>query len=503
MRTWFWTLLLTTLAVVCAVKLREYGGNVLILVGSTRIQVSLAFAVLANLAAFATLYVGLRLLAWFTDIPTRLRNWNTRRLTRRDHELLELGWTELLEGRYAKAEKDLTKLFDRSRNASRQVLAALSAARAAHAMNEFERRDKLLDQAQSKALDDDALKDAVAAAAADLLLDQGLAQEALEKLEPLRGGKRHVHTMRLLLRAYRQLNRHDQVFALARTLNRRAALSDVEARQLIESSAAAWLRDSMDNGQWRQVWKELSNSEKVLPEVALAGSVAFDSIGDYEQSSRVLEQAIVVAFDSRLLAAYSRSEASQTARRLQKAEAWLTQRAADPELLTTLGILCLNAQIWGQAERYLQRSVARRDDARVHALLGSLYDRLNRKDDAAREWRLATKVTTALPSISEDTILPAADTRSDPGILHSEGWAEVSEFEAMARMHGQDAPTQLDDRSFESATMPAAISKTVSEYGALDEYFDSAPVTDLGQPAAVRVIERPASSAVDLKNESK
>ena len=151
MRTWFWTLLLTTVAVVLAVALRENTGQVLIMLNAWRIQESFAFAVLVMVASFIILYVVVRLLTWLTGIPMRVRAWRDRRQVRLDHELLEQGWTELLEGRYANAEKDLTKLLDQSRSANRQVLAGLSAARAAHALGEFVRRDSLLAQAKDKA----------------------------------------------------------------------------------------------------------------------------------------------------------------------------------------------------------------------------------------------------------------------------------------------------------------------------------------------------------------
>jgi len=489
MRTWFWTLLLTTLAVGCAVKLQELGGNVLVFVGHTRIQVSLAFVVLAILLSFVLLYVCLRLLVWLTEIPLRIREWHLRRLVRRDHELLELGWTELLEGRYAKAEKDLTKVVGRSRNVSQQVLAALSAARAAHAMSEFDRRDKLLEQAEAKAANDVPLRDAVAAAAADLLLDQGFAQQALDRLAPLQAkGARHLHTMRLLLRAYRQLNQHDQVFALARTLNRRSALSDVEATQLIELSAAARIRESMDNGKWREVWKDLSIAEKALPEIALAAAVAFESIGELDEASKVLEQSLAVTFDSRILAAYARAEPSQTARRLLKAEAWLASKPHDAELLMTLGMLCLAGQIWGQAEHYLQRSLKQRENSRVHALLGSLYDRLGRKEEAASQWRRATNVASSLPAILEDSVLPAADTRNDPDFLEGEVWDELHDFDSMYR---ERRDVELTSESSASVTSTSPVTEvSASRYDADDEFFDSVPVAGLGQPATVTDINR-------------
>jgi HemY protein len=482
MRTWFWTLLLFTLAVVLAVLLRENSGNVLILVNTWRVQVSLAFAVLVLVCGFIALYIAIRLLAWFTAIPERLRNWNQRRVVKRDHELLEQGWTELLEGRYSHAEKDLTKLLDRSHDANRQVLAALSAARAAHALGEYARRDQLLLTARDKAgLVDSPLKEAVATAAADLYLDQGLAQEALDELLPLQqAGARHVHTLRLLLRAYRQLNRHDQVFVLARTLKRRGALHENESRQIIEVAAAARLRETLESGAWAQVWKDLKAEERILPEVALASAVAHESAGKFNEASRVLEQAIAARLDPRLLAAYSRADATQTTHRLQKAESWLNRHPNNPDLLTTLGTLCLAGQIWGQAEHYLTRSVAQRGDARVHALLGSLYDKLGRQGDATAQWRLATAVGAAIPVLAQDVYLPPAEMESDPGVFHAEGLAYFSET---------GFPVDWNKDVSSSLATPSVEQFKPAPAHELDEYFDSAPLPGMGEPAQVSTAE--------------
>jgi len=480
MRTWLWTLVLLTAAVVLAVVLRENTGHVLILVNDWRLQVSLAFAVVSLLVVFVCIHLLLRLATWLTAIPTRVRGWNSRRHIKRDQDLLEQGWTELLEGRYSHAEKDLTKLFDRSTDASRQVLAALSAARAAHALGEFGRRDHLISLAKEKSSDDSTLKQAIATAAADLYLDQGLAAQALEALMPLQeSGAKHVHTLRLLLRAYRQLNRHEQVFALARTLNRRGALPETEARQIIESAAAARLRETTHTGKWHAFWKELKSEERTLPEVALAGAAAFEANGQLDDASRALEQAIPLSFDPRLLAAYARAEPSQVKRRLEKAETWVQSRPNDAELLASVGNLCLVGQIWGQAENYLSRSLSKRADARVHALLGSLYDKLNRPQEAAAQWRMATAVGAALPVLATDSFLPVADTTSDPGVLHAEGLAYLSESGFPANWDREE-----NDNSLEQ------IRKTAQDpvRDNLDEFFDSAPVVGLGEPAPVTTL---------------
>lgn len=432
MRTWFWTLLLAVVAVALAVVLRQHGGNVLVLAQPWRIQVSLTFAVVLIIAAFVALYVALRLLAWLVSIPGRVRAWRGRRVQARDHELLERGWIQLLEGRYAHAEKDLTRLLAQTRKPSRQVLAALSAARAAHGLREFARRDALLDQARDKAGADPGLHEAVATVAADLLLEQGRAEDALARLEPLQdGGARHLHTVRLLLQAHHELGHDEQTFTLARSLSRRGVVDQAEASRLIESSAAARLR-AADGESWRAIWKELKADERILPEIALAGAVAFESAGQPDEAAKALEAAIAERFDPRLLAAYGRCDATQVPRRLEKAEAWLQKQPRNPDLLSMLGVLCLTGQLWGSAERYLLRSLQQRSDGHAHALLGSLYDRLERPAEAARHWRLATAAGMALPVLAADGALPAADMAGDPALLDGQELEFLAAQEAAA-----------------------------------------------------------------------
>jgi HemY protein len=492
MRTWFWTLLLTTVAVVLAVALRENTGQVLIMLNTWRIQVSFAFAVLALVASFIGLYVVLRLLAWFTSIPTRVRAWHGRRQVRRDHELLEQGWTELLEGRYSNAEKDLTKLLDQTRSANRQVLAGLSAARAAHALGEYLRRDNLLALAKDKAGQDAGLSEAVATAAADLYLDQGLSQQALDVLLPLQqAGARHVHTLRLLLRAYRQLGRSDQVFVLARTLSRRKALPVIEARALIETAAAARLRETLHSGDWQKIWKDLKSDERILPEVALAGAAAFEASGQSLEASKILEAALEHELDPRLLEAYARCEPTQAARRLEKTEGWLQKSPEAPALLTTLGNLCLSGQLWGQAELYLTRSLARRSDARVHALLASLFDKLERPQEAAAQWRLATAVGTTLPVLLADPYLPAADVGSDPGVFHAEGLAYLTDSGFPVDWAKDSSATNVNFTGNDAqAAATTSTSFMASPPNGFDEYFDSAPIVHLAEPAAVSAYDQ-------------
>src|SRR5690554_1434093 len=185
MRTWLWMCVLLVLAVALALVLREHSGNVLIIAPPWRIELSLIFTVLLVLASFVALYVALRLIAWLVSGPERFRSWRGLRGRKKEHELLESGWISVLEGRYNEAEQRLSKLLGSSKSPNTRVLAGLALARASHHLGEYARRDDALRLARQAAGNDTRLKEAHAAATAEMLLDQNQAQEALVLLQPL------------------------------------------------------------------------------------------------------------------------------------------------------------------------------------------------------------------------------------------------------------------------------------------------------------------------------
>jgi HemY protein len=484
MRTWFWTLLVAVVAVALAVLLRHHPGNVLLLLWPWRIELSLPLAVLLGIAAFGALYGVLRLFVWLVAIPERVRAWRGRRTQARDYELLERGWLQLLEGRFLQARKDLLKLLEQTRGRQRRVLAALSAARATHALGEFMQRDHLLELAREHADSHPELREATAMVTADMLLDQGRAQDALAVLAPLQNsGPRHLRIMQLLLRAERILNHHDRAFTLVRELLRYHMLDRAEANHLLGVAGAARLRAATADDNWRFIWKEFKAEERLLPDIALAGAAAFEAAGEPEEAARILEAAIAVNFDPKLMAVYAYCDAEQIPRRLAKAETWLHQRPTDSELLVMLGVLCLNGQLWGQAERYLLRSVTGGSEPKAHALLGSLYDHLERPLEATRHWRLAIAASMTLPALATHAALPAAETQHDPYRMDAEGGYMADDASVAGALSQQNkvAPTGLaagygvGSEAHLYGVRPEVAVPPRSAVN-IEEYFDSAPI---------------------------
>jgi hypothetical protein len=113
---------------------------------------------------------------------------------------------------------------------------------------------------------------------------------------------------------------------------------------------------------------------------------------------------------------------------------------------------------------------------------------------------MATAVSAALPALASTSFLPIADTADDPGVLHAEGLAYLSESgfptnwdreSALDAQANTQANTQDNVMSAPqspnpvSSGLPHEASILQPGRDSLDDYFDSAPVAGLGEPAPV------------------
>jgi len=440
MKTWGRAVVLLTLAVLLAVVLKQHGGNVIILAPPWRVELSLTLAVLLLVALFLLLHGLLRSIRWLAQGPQRVRQWRGQRAQRRDRASLEQGWIGVLEGRNQQAEQQLSRLLSRTRSPDTKVLAALALARSQHDDGRHTQRDDTLVQARAAAAGQTRLQEAVAVVHAELLLDQNQPPtqpaQALQLLQPVvetRGAAnpKALHATQLLLQAHWQLAHYPKVFELARLLQRKGAIKPVQARVYLEKAIAAQLAGlstkeaAAAKAGFKTLWADLKREEKLWPAVALQAATLHAQHGEPDEADKtagkILEAALSHTLDAHLLDAYSHCAAPAVAQRVARAEDWLKTSPDHVALLMALGTLCLRGQLWGAAERYLQRSLALADvqpqAARIHALLGSLYDNLGRSGQAMQHWRLAAGVDSASASPVRQTVLPAADTRDDPGSM--------------------------------------------------------------------------------------
>ena len=391
MRWIVWTLLIVSAAVGLALLMRFNHGNVAILWPPYRVDVSVNFAVLVLVVGFLLLHLLLLAIGKALDLPTRVRDYQQRRQRETARVALRDSLLALFEGRFGRAERLAQSAREDELLAGP---AALIAARAAHRMREFERRDRWLGLAEG----DRGSAQAELMTAAELALEEQDTVRALAAIERLHArGLRHIHSLRVALRAYEQSEQWDRALQVLRTLEKRDALPAAAIRGLkVRACRALFARRAGDAAGLRQLWSELRATERELPETVEAAATAFAEAGEPEQARRIIEAAMEVELSPRLLRLYAALRDVSTRERLQQAERWRLRYGDDADLSLALGRLCMSEALWGKAEEFLMRSLAGGESVAAHLALAEMFETLERPDAAGRHYRAAARLRAAL-----------------------------------------------------------------------------------------------------------
>jgi HemY protein len=396
MRSLFWLLAVFAAAVAIVILGRVDAGYVMFVYPPYRVEVTMLFFAVAAVVAFFLLYGLLRLLGQAFALPAAVRAYRARRRRERAYSALTAALQAYYEGRYTRAEKQASIAFE---TGPVPGLAALLAARAAHQMRDFERRDRWLERADGTGA---SLQTARLVSRAELALEErdfGAARDALRKLQD--AGPRHIATARMLLRAERGVGRWDEVLRLAGQLVKRDAIAPALAEEYkVQANVELLQRSSDDEGAFERRWRGIPSRDQVHPRVAAAAARHATSLGKAALAREILEKALAVEWTSKLVNLYGElppqldngDRAEEARLRIERAERWLTERSRDPELLGVLGRLCMHAELWGKARSFLEASLSFEESRNAHLELARLAERLGQPNDAQQHFRRAAEL---------------------------------------------------------------------------------------------------------------
>jgi HemY protein len=381
MRGLMWVLAVFALAVGLSLAAHLNNGYAILVFPPYRAELSLNFAILLGLAGFTLGYLLLRLIAHTLRLPLHVRNFRDRRRDAKGRAALLAALQALFEGRYTRAEKSAGDAYE-LRQAP--ALSALIAARAAGEMRELERRDRWLARAESGGAD---ARQARLAVQASLLLDDRRYNDALSVLRELSasGGKR-IATQRMLMKAHQRLGHWNEVRRLAAALGKRGALSEVVATQLrITAQIEALRQQAGDANGLAQCWQQ--TEDRLDARVARTAAQLFIASGDCRRAHEIIAAALDAEWSEDLILLYGECLGSDVLAQIERAENWLKSRPHERALLLTLGRLCLQQELWGKAQSYLQASLSEQPSRSAHVALAQLFDRIGKPEDANRHYR--------------------------------------------------------------------------------------------------------------------
>jgi HemY protein len=397
MRSLFWLVVVFAAAVALVVLARVDSGYVLFFYPPWRVEMSMVFFAVAAAASFVLLYFLLRLLGNTLALPAMVRAWRARRRRERAHSALAAALQAFYEGRYARAEKEAGIAFE---SGPTPGVAALLAARAAHQMRDFERRDRWLERAEGSG---DALQAARLVSRAELALEDRDFAAARDALKNLHGaGPKHVATTRMLLRAERGAGAWDEVLRLASQLSKRDAISPALAEEYkVQATVELLSRSADDPGAFERRWRGIAAADRAQPRIAAAGARHATALGKAALARDIVENALAAEWVPQLVSLYGdlpenlsqETRAAEARARIERAERWLLERNRDAPLLATLGRLCAQAELWGKARSFLEASLSFEESRRARIELARLAERLGQADEAQRHFRRAAELS--------------------------------------------------------------------------------------------------------------
>lgn len=390
MRFFLWLLALIGAAVGLAALARFNVGNVVFFYPPYRIDLSLNFFLVLLLALFVLLYLFLRAMNITQAMPQRVAAYRREKREREGNRALRNALKALLEGRFGHAEKAAMRAVDSPENAG---LAALIAAQAAHRLNQAERRDDWL----GKAGVDNSLKTARLMTTLELMVDDHQLDAAMDAVKELNaGGTRHIHALRWALKANQQARNWPEVLRLVRILDKNNALHPALSRRLREIAYEDLLTDQTHDAESiRRVWATIPAADRLQPFAAIHAAAAFNARGLHDEARTIVEKALAVEWDERLVHAYGYSAAAEGSPELlaqiERCEEWHASRPTDAELALTLGTLCLKQKLWGKAQRYLEQALSDASAAssvrEAHLKLAQLHEALGQQEAAHAHYR--------------------------------------------------------------------------------------------------------------------
>ena len=379
MRTLLWVVAIAALAVGLTLAASHNTGYVLLALPPYRVELSLNLLLVLLASGFAIGYALVRAVSALLRLPRQVREYRVARRREKARATLVEALHEYFAGRYGRAEKAASASLELNEHPG---LAAVLAARAAHELRAYERRDAYLAQAAAASHGEPAH----VVTEAELLLEEHRHQEALNVLRRL--PRRHTAALRLELKAQQQARNWEQVLALTEDLRKRNALDPTQAEQLRRYALAEHLkRKALDARALEEAWDRIPSSDRADRRVALAAARSFIALGGCDRAHGIIEQAVAANWDSELVGLYAECEGGDTVRRIERAEAWLQTHPGDAVLLLTLGRLCFEQGLWGKAQSYLEASIAVEPTYSAHLALARLQEKLGNADGARRHDR--------------------------------------------------------------------------------------------------------------------
>ena len=397
MRFLLWLIAIFALAAGIAMLAGDNNGYLILFSYPYRMQISLNLAIVMLLVAFFLFYFILRIISTSFDLPGRFGLYRMRRHQGKLFDAYKEALRAYAEGRYSAAVQYAKRAYADMQGVP---AAALIAARAFHAMQDWKRYAEWLDRGKK----DPDIKIAMLLTEARLALRKNDFQTASAALAVLRQtGHRSNLASEMALKIARDEKQWNEMLDLVDSLVNGKALSAEQAIHIRAEAYLGLLRQCRgDAGALKQCWSSLSRQVVEDADFLATAIPVLDQDGEAQLAYKYIGKVLDKNWNSRLAAVYYQTiPASDANRCLSVAEKWLQQYPDDPGFLFSLGQQCTSLQLWGKAQHYLESSLQHAPTASTHYAYAKLLEKLKRPDEALTHYREAAGKNTVSSAVPE------------------------------------------------------------------------------------------------------
>ncbi|MDO4905880.1 MAG: heme biosynthesis HemY N-terminal domain-containing protein [Lautropia sp.] len=457
-RNVIWLLLAFAAAVVLALVFRGNHGNVALFWPPYRIELSANMLLVLLILGFFALHLLLVLLARTLGLPGRIRRYREQRRLQRNNQALQGAVLAHFEGRFDRAERLAASVLANTRGGKKDsgAAAALLAARSAHRLGAYQRRDDWTRQAARQGG-----RTAALMASAEFALEDHQPDKALMAVGRISvGGQQQLAALETSLAAYGESGRWDQVLETVRQLKRHGRLAPAEADVLrLNAYQQLLARRENDAEALNELWKSLTADERkkgMLVAPTVAALARADAVND---ARRIAVGLLDTAYDESVLEVYAALETVPSRQRLEQLERWRLVHGERSKLLEMLGRICASERLWGKAEAYLLDALLAGDTVSARVALAQLYESVGKPQEAALQFQYAARLALGeRPPMPEAIGTAALPGDRAPAVASSSKAPLPPDFPA-PRLQGlgsRGMPLQVSAQEAEAASSAAA-----------------------------------------------
>lgn len=354
---------------VAAHFLLEHNGYVLINFRGYTVEMSVPVLIFVTFIV----YLAIRSLVRLWRAPRELGEMAAKARSKRASKRITKGFIALSEGKLARGERLLTKGAAESQT---PLLNYLTAARAAQAQGDRQRRDGWLKMAQ----------DSGSGAENAVLLTQAELQIAADEYSAARKSLTKIRTSQpnhpQALKLFGELLHIEQDWpALSDLLPQLRRTKIISARQLdewtIESFEAQLAVPNLDLDSINAYWNNLPRAMRKNGRLIRARIRSMVAGNNTDLAATTICKALKTDWDSELVAIYGKLKLGGKDGQLRQTEKWLNRYPEDPVILLAAGRACLRNELWGKARSYIESSIAIEATPAAYHELGQLMLRID------------------------------------------------------------------------------------------------------------------------------